>query len=294
MKFRIFYWFLSSAFFLFLFTSNTGGRAGLQNWGNTGAPGDQTPGGNARTCISCHGADVNSLISVDLAIEVKDGEGNSIATSGYVPGETYDVTVTITATSGVPAGYGFQIVALAAELNQNGDQAGSWANPATNVQIATAANTGRSYAEHNGLSTSNEFNFQWVAPAGGTGTVTLYSCGNGVNDNQSTTGDGAACGTLVLSEDTSSSISELEQQVDLTLFPNPVQDQLFLNINSQISGNYQLNIVDQRGRMLHAESLRLRSGESRFEVNIPPLHSGYYFLQVKGEKGSLSRPMIKR
>ncbi len=276
-----------------MFTSNSGGRAADQNWGNTGAPGDQTLGANPRTCISCHGVDGSSGITVDLNIEIKDGNGNSITTSGYIGGETYDVTVTINATNGSPSGYGFQIVDLAAELNQNGPQAGTWSAPGSNVQIATASNTGRSYAEQNGISASGEFNMKWTAPAARTGTVTFYSCGNGVNSNMSTNGDGAACGTLVLAENPTSSAKELSQFVQLDVFPNPVENQLYLKTSSTTNGRYQIAIIDASGRNLKSQNIQLNSGESRHEIDVQDLSSGTYFLQLNGEKGSLTQTIVK-
>ena len=109
MKLRIVYLTFSLAFLTFLSLSNSGGRAASQNWGNTGAPGDQTLGnGTSRTCQSCH---ATGDIQVTLDMEVLDIDNNPI--TAYTPNEIYTAKVKIIHANGpVPAGYGFQIVSL--------------------------------------------------------------------------------------------------------------------------------------------------------------------------------------
>jgi len=154
MKFRFIYTFASLLFMAFLFTSSSGGRANAANWGNTGAPGDQTlTGGTPRTCISCHGSST-SAIEVDLLIDILDSDNNSIVDIGYIPGATYTVQVDINTINGSPVGFGFQILALNAPLNENGNEVSDWEAISSNVRVADASNTGRTYAEHNGANES--------------------------------------------------------------------------------------------------------------------------------------------
>lgn len=145
---------------------NSGGRATVAGSGNTGAPGDA-----GSTCISCHGGSTDIEVGLDIAIT--DGDGNSI--EKYVPGTVYNGSVTINPTMGAPAAYGFQIVAINAALNEDGESVNTFANPSANTQLATIAN-GRQYAEHNGPSgTDNVFTFEWTAPEANSGTVTFSS-----------------------------------------------------------------------------------------------------------------------
>jgi len=285
MKFNLLYLFFGLSLALFILNSNSGGRANVANAGNTGAPGDQTT-----TCITCHGT--SSTIQVDLDIEVADENGNSITNTGYVGGEEYDVTVTLNTTIGSPAGFGFQAIALTADLGQSGSQAGSWSEPGANVQISSAAN-GKSYAEHNNVSSSNEFKFKWTAPDAGTGVVTFYSCGNGVNDNGSTSGDGAACNTLVMQENTTSSINQLAAQANIRTFPNPVQEELQIDLNGEIAGEYEMLLIDVKGQVLSRRTITLIDGENRQAMDVRQLTPGLYALQVRGEKGQISRSIVK-
>ena len=171
MKLRIIYTLFVLLFGSFLFLNNSGGRATTASEGNTGAPNDN--GNNNRTCQNCHN---NGSFAVTPTIEITDANGIAVTTD-YIPGETYNVRMTVTSTD-MPAGFGFQIVALNAASGVDGDPVNTWNIPtgSTNTQIATIAN-GRQYAEHNSASSTNEFLLEWTAPAGG-GDVTFYYAGN--------------------------------------------------------------------------------------------------------------------
>lgn len=172
------------AFLAFVFSSSSGGRASAAGSGNTGAPGEST------TCVTCHGG---GNFNVGLSINIYN-QGTITPITTYSPGQTYSMEVTIS-NSGLPGGFGFQMVAL----NASNSNAGSWLSPSSNTQIATLGN-GRSYAEHNGISGTNTFMVDWTAPTTGTGSVTFYSAGNAVNGTGSTAGDGAATSSLMITE----------------------------------------------------------------------------------------------
>ena len=177
----------------FLLMSNSGGRATTQNWGNTGAPGDQEQSpGVAWTCQTCH----NGPIQTTIMIEVFEA-GTSMAVTDYLPGVTYDVKVTVDDVNNDAAGYGFQIVSL---IDDDESDVNGWSNPGTGVQIATAGETGRSYAEQAGTQDLGTFDVQWTAPAEGSGNVTFYAAGTAVNRAQGNSGDGGANTSVTLEE----------------------------------------------------------------------------------------------
>lgn len=176
------------AFLAFVFSSNSGGRASSGGSGNTGAPGEGT-------CASCHSG---GSFGASLTIQVFNA-GTTTPVTNYMPGTTYDLKVTVSNSSGAPAGYGFQMVALKNSTNTN---TGTWTTPGSNTKIGTAGS--RSYVEHGvggTYSASNIFTTKWVAPASGTGSVTFYSAGNVVNGNGGTSGDSPTSSvSLTLSE----------------------------------------------------------------------------------------------
>ena len=291
MKFKFIYTLFTLLLCALLFTASKDGRAFGDGQGNTGAPGDETnSNGSAKTCQSCH--NTNSNIQVTLDIEVMDDDGNPV--DEYIPEETYDVKVTLNSTgTQTPEGYGFQIVCLKAPLGQNGDNWEAFSNPASNVRIVVASSNGRQYAEHKEPSSSNEFMVEWTAPASGTGTITLYSCGNGVNLNNSSGGDNAACNQLELTEGESTSSKELAGDVSLNVFPNPVDDVLNMEITSKVNGIFEARVYNMFGQVVQIDQIGLSTGENKLSLSVNDLSEGSYLLQITDGEYMTSKKIVK-
>ena len=266
----------------FIWMSSSGGRADDANQGNTGAPGDA-----GTTCASsnCHGS---TAILVDLDIAVIDGDGNEV--TSYVENQTYTARVTINHTGGgAPAAFGFQLVSLTDSDNQD---IASFANPASNVKIATASSTGRQYAEHNGPSGSNVFEVDWTAPSTGSGQVTFYAAGNGVNGNGTSAGDGGNTASFSLGEDMSSSNTNLvAEKWGLNLYPNPVQSDMNLEMNADLDGSFLMTIIDVAGRAVESRQVNLVSG--KITVSVGNLPTGNYSVLLRGEAETAVINMVK-
>lgn len=125
--------------------------------------------------------------------------GATVPTTQFVAGNTYTVKVTVGNTMGSPFGYGFQFTALTLADNSpiNG-----YTNLASNVKQKTItiqnAFNGRTYLEHNGVTSNNVFQFNWTAPANLNEAVTFYAGGNVVNGTGSTGGDATANTSLTI------------------------------------------------------------------------------------------------
>ncbi len=167
---------LSASFFLlalgwmmtFSITSSDGKS------GKTGAP-------DEGDCTQCHGGTaVNAGVG---SVSVSTGMA-----SGYVPGEVYGMSVTVSQV-GISL-FGFSIVALDA----NGASVGTFTAGADNhTENLTIAGNIRQYVTHNfngGASAgSHTFSFDWTAPASDAGAITFYVSANAANGNGGTSGD---------------------------------------------------------------------------------------------------------
>ena len=276
MKFRILYTLFGLAFGLFLFTASSGGRASVAGEGNTGAPGDATnSNGTPKTCVTCHNSSTTMAVTLDIVVL---DEYDVVATE-YLPGQTYEVRVVVEPTMGTPAAYGFQMVALQAPQGEDGPALNdSWANPSDNAKIAQAGN-GRKYVEQKGPSATNEFTVQWTAPPAGSGTVTFYACGNGVNGNGSNSGDAAACAVLELPEGVVNSLAEAQRTTPLRLWPNPLRGHVIrLSANEVWTGPARVRLHDIDGRLVWENTLVLNKGAA--EVQVPDLTAGVYLLHL--------------
>jgi hypothetical protein len=167
-----------------LFTSaflSDNGRAG-----KTGSPGELT-------CNDCHG---------DYAPNTGGGTITLTGVSGtYTPGTTYNLSLTISRTGSTVFGLGVEA------LNSGNANAGTWVitnSAETQLKSATVSGISRQSVVHqlDGGATSNShtFNFNWTAPAAGTGTVTMYYSGIAGDHDGNETGDYTYNSSLVLTE----------------------------------------------------------------------------------------------
>lgn len=211
--------FLPVGLFLLAFTimSNSGGRAGAANGTATLAPGESTS-----TCAnpSCHGT--NSY-DPSLTVEVSDSDGNLV--TEYTLDQSYTVKLSITAGSGTPIGYGFQMVSL--DGNDNAYNAWSTDLPG-GTQVVELSN-GREYFEHFTRLPDNTFEIEWTAPAANQGDITFYAAGIAANGNGNTGGDGGANTTFTLSSPVMTDVSETFDDVNVALYPNPTSEFLTLD-----------------------------------------------------------------
>ena len=290
MKTRILYSIFSLTLLATLFLSNSGGRAGSANQGNTGAPGDELAGNNPRTCQSCH---ATGDIQVTMSLEILDIDNNPI--TAYSPNELYTAIVRIDSAAGpTPQGYGFQVVSL---FDADNSDVNGWTESghSENVQIAESTNTNRAYAEHKGVSSNNEFLIQWQAPEAGKGDISFYAAGNGVNDNGTTSGDGAALPQkLTISEGMVSSIKDLSSLgIDLQLSPNPVKNQLFLSFDNHRQEEVFIKILNAAGQVFYTQNLQLIMGKQTKQIDLSQFSKGLYFVQIANEKAISTKKIVK-
>lgn len=281
MKIRILYTLFAILSIGFIFLSSSNGRATIANEGNTGAPGDVAP--NGRTCQSCHNS---ASIAVDLNIEVFDLDSNLV--TFYMPQDTYRVVTRVNTLQGSPQEYGFQLVS---ETDIDNASINSFLNPSTNAKLVNTTN-GRQYAEHKGPSLTNTFEVLWVAPAAGSGKVTFYAAGNGVNGNNTSSGDGANKTSLPLPEQGGVSAFEPAAPVkSLEVFPNPGFGELNLRTPDQASGLFTLHIRDLSGRIWRQQEVELVNGA--FSLWMAEIPTGMYLVSLQDEENLYRTKWIK-
>lgn len=253
-----------------VFLANSGGRAADARAGNTGAPGDQSSGGNPVTCQFCHNS---ATIQILTNIQLLDANGMEVTT--YIPGQTYRLRTTVSPTRGNPTGYGFQLIPI---LDRNNTDAKGLQNPAFNVKIVTVPSSGRTYAEHNGISNSPVFEVDWTAPAAGSGAVSFYAAANGVNRNGGSSGDGAASARLTIEESLGTATRVESAQYSYSVFPNPAADLLY--VEGANSGNLTCVLLQTNGKPAARFTQGLSSG-----MDVSRLLPGTYTLMLINAEG---------
>ncbi|MES2656475.1 MAG: choice-of-anchor V domain-containing protein [Bacteroidota bacterium] len=239
---------ISITFFLStqVISNPTGAPAGY-----SGSPAD------GQTCGSCHG--------------VATSEANNVLTSnvpgtGYVPGHTYTITVTI---SGTTARKGFQV----SPQNADGQIVGSLA-AGSGSRLLNAKYITHSAAK---TSTSSVWTFSWTAPIAGTGDVNLY--GAFVNGYFNISKQ-----TLTVHEQTSTNIAELANNSLFNVFPNPAKNVLYVDLNLTKTDVVTMQLISIDGKTnqtVFERALKLGQHQLTIDINDNKYAAGVYFLQIK-------------
>jgi hypothetical protein len=136
---------------------------------SSGPPPERTGAPGERTCNSCHsGPDGLGLFTIT-------------GPSGYVPGQTYPITVTHSTEDKSRMKWGFELTCLTGDNLRAGDL---HENESTIVINGDKEFFDRQYIHHNAGSTFEgqffgaSWTFNWTAPATDEGTLTFYAAGN--------------------------------------------------------------------------------------------------------------------
>ncbi|HVQ36172.1 MAG TPA: PQQ-dependent sugar dehydrogenase, partial [Pyrinomonadaceae bacterium] len=145
--------------------------------GYTGAPGEEP-----EACAECH-----------VPPDAGSGHFSINAPQSYIPGQTYQITVTHTNTDPTRLRWGFQLSALDASDEKAGELQST--DPFTQILNNQGPGGARQYIEHTSAGTFTgqqngaSWTFNWTAPPTDIGFITFYSAGNQANNDGNTSGD---------------------------------------------------------------------------------------------------------
>lgn len=79
---------------------------------------------------------------------------------------------------------------------------------------------------------------------------------------------------------------------EVNIYPNPTQDQVFVDFDEPLKREMQLQIFDQLGRLVHSQSLM--SGSSKLTVSTSSLADGVYLMKFQSEKEGFAHKLVVR
>jgi len=239
-----------------------------------GSPGGKTNSpGDAANCTQCHSGSLNpgaftpTITSASLA-------------SGYTPGQTYTIAVGITGTSSTKIGF-----EATAEKDTDNSKTGTII--ITDAARTTAVNSGtgatHTSAGNTATAGANAWTFDWVAPATGTGDITIYGAFNVTNNNGSTSGDQVYTTSMSVSE-LSTGIDNVFNENSISLYPNPVINNLTINSNKKID---KIEIYNSNGQLLINQT-------NTNQINFSQYNTGIYFVRIFKDNQSIYKKVIKK
>jgi hypothetical protein len=245
----------------------------------TGAPSSMTGSpGDGNNCTSCHSGTATTQAGLITS---------NIPMTGYVPGQTYTITGSVTESGRTK--FGFQI----SPQNTSGSLKGTMT--VTNSTSTQLTNSGK-YITHkfggtNFISGTASWSFDWTAPSAGSGAVTFYGSFNSTNSNSNTSGDLITLSTLTVSEDITTGIADVTRTSDdFSVYPNPFTDRLY--IKNTVNGNAAtaVSVMDVYGK----EVKKLKGLNSDGSVDLQELSNGYYMVRIESEEGVTIKKVAKR
>ena len=88
-------------------------------------------------------------------------------------------------------------------------------------------------------------------------------------------------------------VAELDNVNNLTVYPNPVEDNLVVHFNAEIADDYHITICNMMGQVIYQETLNNFAGEYKNSLNFSSFAKGVYILQIKSSQGMTTRKIVK-
>lgn len=247
--------------------------------GYTGSPGEAN-------CSSCHsgGSSPSSAISISSTPSFSNNE--------YVPGTTYTMEITVSATGFSKFGFGCEI------LNASNANAGLMQNQGSGVKFLNTP-SGRKNAVHSTGKTNSGsavFSFEWVAPQ--SGAATIYASGNAVNGNNSSSGDlpitPVSLALQAQAPINPVSIKEADALIgEMNMYPQPSDGITQLSYVLKQSTRIEISICDLSGKELKRfDEGKQEQGQHQKLMNLEGISEGVYFVKLLGEGQRLSQKLL--
>jgi len=83
-----------------------------------------------------------------------------------------------------------------------------------------------------------------------------------------------------------------EKMSELNVFPNPASHSIAINFSSSVKGNLILNITNELGQTVYAESKKDFSGEYANTIDLSKQPAGIYFVKILADTRSATRKIV--
>jgi hypothetical protein len=99
--------------------------------------------------------------------------------------------------------------------------------------------------------------------------------------------------TLPALTGSSSSGAEIQQQTDLSFYPNPATKNVNIFLNASKQTSYSVSIYDLQGRKLITQAGAANAGENNFTLDVHTLSAGTYLVKINYDNKKIVRKLVK-
>ncbi len=227
-----------------------------------------SPGDGGATCTACHsGGSFGAVATIT----------SNIPGTGFVYGDTYEVTITATSTSHK---HGFQLTTEDVSQTKVGTYTAGTGN-----QIVNSG----THMTHTQVGNQQfTWTFDWTAPPSAEGgEITFYAAVNATNSDNSTSGDEVI--TTSRSYLVNSVGIDENELISLAVYPNPTVDFISpkYNENDLIDGA-EIVISNFNGQIMY------KSNTLSDRIDVSNMNSGVYFLKITAGNNTGFSRFIKK
>lgn len=243
----------------FLFIAGTMNNSGSPG-GKTGSPLDKA------NCTQCHTGSAPSNVSWITS---------TIPESGWVPGETY--TITLNASNEVAKKIGFEITAEDLDSKTGTFSLTDQSRTKLTNNNRSVTHTFAGNATTNG---ENSWEMDWKAPDTAEGEVTFYAAFNLANGDGTTNGDEIVLSTLVVPVNNNTNVPEFSG-IRLLAYPNPASHTI------SVASPYPMQsiaLINAAGRAIQQH---FPNNSPEYSISLENLHPGIYFLKAQTQEGEI-------
>lgn len=245
--------------------------------GYTNSPGEQN-------CTACH----NSFAANSGGGSISISTTPSMSPTGYTPGATYTVDVTVSKAGVNLFGFGTEILTSA-----NANAGTISVINATQTKLLNSGSRRNIVHQLNGGTgtDSKTFSFQWVAPVTA-GSATIYAAGVAANGNNQSSSDYVYTASLPISS--SVGIKEYNLSSTVSFYPNPARESVTLSYQLDQDALVECSLTGLNGQHLaDFYSEKQTAGDHQHNLAIPSsVQSGLYLLNLTVNGQSTSRRLI--
>ena len=168
------------------------------------------------------------------------------------------------------------------------------------------------YCVENCSGGTGPFSYNWVFGDGNTSSVQYpvhvynqvgdynlcltYTDANGNSSNYCDTvtissRNGFTLNVIDESQVASLGIDNVEILTNSKIYPNPIGEQSFIEINSTQNLNANISYLDYSGKMIKSQNVSLINGFNKIKINALDLSSGIYFIKISNDVQNLNKTM---
>lgn len=209
----------------------------------------------------------------------------------WEPGGIYMISLAGTTTA---PKYGFQLTSAWKNGSVN-QPAGGFIATNSDTHVDTLNNF--SILEHGPAHTATASVYgagaMWVAPTASTiDTVTFFFTLNNVNGNGNTPGDNSNNYQIKVARNTTS-VKQLSANLNLKTYPNPVTDQLNIELNNADNGTYAINVFDMNGKVVASKTANVNKS-FQTSINTSAWAAGMYHVQLSKDGAKKTVAVVKQ